>query len=77
MPPRTRMTDADPPPQAGPSSPSEASEPVASPPLRPASEAADPDVHRLMLERMAAAEPPVDQPAIDRINVELAELGFA
>jgi hypothetical protein len=76
MPPRTRATDADATSPAGPPSSPPPPEPVAPSPLHPASEASDPDVHRLLFERQAAAGPPVDQAALDRIAGELADLGY-
>lgn len=79
MPARTR-SDADPSPTGDTPPPADPPASVAAPttpPLRPVAEASDPDVHRLVFERQAAETSPVDQAAVDRINAELAELGFA
>lgn len=66
MPPRTRTEET------APDAPPANTVAAAAPSLRPAAEASDPAVHRLLFERQAAASSDV----LDAIAAELAELGY-
>lgn len=70
MPPRPRTSDADSPP---PETPAPSESVASAPSLRPASEASDPEVHRLLFERSATT----DSVVLERIAGQLAELGYA